>query len=265
LTGHGEVSLVQLRSLVPPFAPRHDQVDESTQPQDPAIFHEDVPTAQENSVELSQEPLTGHGAFERLQFVASEPPFAPRQVQVDDHPQDPGRFAVVVPSVHPYWIVLLQEPFIGHGAFARVQLMSLVPPFAPRHDQVDDPPQDPATVPDAVPRAQANCVELSQEPLIGHGAFAILQLRSSDPPPAPRHDQVDDPPQDPAILLLVVPAEQANCVELSQEPLIEQGALAFEQVRSSDPPFAPIHDQVDDPPPQDPASVPDAVPVEQAN
>ena len=46
---------------------------------------------------------------------------------------------------------------------------------------------------------------------------------------------------------------------------MEQGAFGFVQVRSSVPPLAPRHDQVDDPPPQDPATVHEAVPVVQAN
>jgi hypothetical protein len=54
-------------------------------------------------------------------------------------------------------------------------------------------------------------------------------------------------------------------VELSQVPLIEQSALSLLQLRSSDPPLAPRHDQVDEPHPQEPATVPDAVPVVQAN
>jgi hypothetical protein len=98
----------------------------------------------------------------------------------------------------------------GHGAFAILQLTSSVPPPAPRHDQVDDPPQDPATFADEVPTEQAYCVELSQAPFITQAGLGLVQLRSSDPPPAPRHDQVDDPPQDPAILLLVLPPRQAN-------------------------------------------------------
>jgi hypothetical protein len=87
---------------------------------------------------------------------------------------------------------------------------SSVPPFAPRHDQVDDPPQDHATFADEVPTEQAYCVELSQAPFITQAGLGLVQLRSSDPPPAPRHDQVDDPPQDPAILENEVPVVQAN-------------------------------------------------------
>ena len=52
---------------------------------------------------------------------------------------------------------------------------------------------------------------------------------------------------------------------LSQEPLIEQRALGLLHVRSSDPPLAPRQDHVDDPPPQEPATLPDEVPVVQAN
>jgi hypothetical protein len=44
----------------------------------------------------------------------------------------------------------------------------------------------------------------------GQAAFARVQVTSFVPPLAPRHDQVDDPPQDPAIFALVVPSKQAN-------------------------------------------------------
>ena len=42
------------------------------------------------------------------------------------------------------------------------------------------------------------------------GAFGLVQVRSFVPPPEPRHDQVDEPPQEPATVHDAVPAEQAN-------------------------------------------------------
>ena len=51
---------------------------------------------------------------------------------------------------------------------------------------------------------------LSQVPLMTQAALDLVQVRSSDPPPAPRHDQVDDPPQEPATLEKEVPVTQAN-------------------------------------------------------
>jgi hypothetical protein len=92
------LSLVQLISSVPPFAPRQDQVDDPP-PHDPAIFPELVPVVQENCVELSQAPCTIQGAFDLVQLVSSDPPHEPRQVHVDDPPQDPATFAVSVPVV----------------------------------------------------------------------------------------------------------------------------------------------------------------------
>jgi hypothetical protein len=38
----------------------------------------------------------------------------------------------------------------------------------------------------------------------------FVHVRSLDPPPAPRQDQVDDPPQEPVILENEVPVVQAN-------------------------------------------------------
>jgi hypothetical protein len=107
-------------------------------------------------------------------------------------------------------VELSQEPLIGHGAFAILQLVSSDPPPAPRHDQVDDPPHEPGRFIALVPTEQAYCVELSQEPLTIQAGLDLVQVRSSDHPPAPRHDHVADPPQDPAILALVLPPRQAN-------------------------------------------------------
>ena len=156
MTGHGGVNLVQLRSSVPPLAPRHDQVDESTPPQAPVTFQELVPILQANSVELSQEPLMAQAGLDFAQLVASDHQLTPRHDQVDDPPQEPGRFAVVVPRVQAYCTALLQVQLIGHGELGLVQVRSSVPPFVPRHNQVDDPPHDPARFPELVPVAQAN-------------------------------------------------------------------------------------------------------------
>jgi hypothetical protein len=43
---------------------------------------------------------------------------------------------------------------VEHAAFARLQLVAFVPPPLPRHDQVDDPPHDPATFDAEVPALQ---------------------------------------------------------------------------------------------------------------
>jgi hypothetical protein len=98
----------------------------------------------------------------------------------------------------------------------------------------------------------------------GQAALALLQVRSLDPPPTPRHDQVADPPHEPARLPELVPVVQAKLVVLLQTPFTEQIALALLQVRSLVPPLAPRQDQVDDPP-QEPARLPELVPVVQAN
>ena len=96
-------------------------------------------------------------------------------------------------------------------------------------------------------------------------ALSLVQLRSSIPPPDPRHDQVDDHhPHDPAILALVIPAEQAKFVELSQEPLMVQAGLDLVQLVSFEPPPDPRQVQVDDPP-HDPATFAVSVPVVQPN
>jgi hypothetical protein len=42
------------------------------------------------------------------------------------------------------------------------------------------------------------------------GAFGFVQLRSSDPPFAPRQDQVAEPPQEPATFAVPEPVVQAN-------------------------------------------------------
>ena len=60
------------------------------------------------------------------------------------------------------------------------------------------------------PVEQANRTELLQVPLMGQGGLDLLQVRSSVPPPEPRHNQVDDPPQEPARFPELVPAVQAN-------------------------------------------------------
>ena len=105
---------------------------------------------------------------------------------------------------------LLHDPLMGHGAFTLLQVRSSDHPLAPRQDQVADHPQEPARFHELVPRVQAKFVELSQEPLMGQGGLDIVQLRSSEPQAIPRHDQVDDPPHDPAIFAVLVPAVQAN-------------------------------------------------------
>lgn len=53
---------------------------------------------------------------------------------------------------------------------------------------------------------------------MGHRALDLVQVRSSTPPPEPRHDQVDDPPHEPAIFPELVPVAQENCVVLLQDP-----------------------------------------------
>jgi hypothetical protein len=108
-------------------------------------------------------------------------------------------------------VVLSQVPLIEQLALSLLQLRSSVPPFAPRHDQVDDPhPQEPATVPDAVPVAQANCVELSHAPFTTQAGFGILQLVSFDQPQKPRQVHVADHPHDPATFAVPDPVVQAN-------------------------------------------------------
>ena len=53
-------------------------------------------------------------------------------------------------------------------------------------------------------------MELSQVPFTTQAGLDLLQVRSSDPPPAPRQDQVDDPPQEPATSAVPEPVVQAN-------------------------------------------------------
>jgi hypothetical protein len=125
---------------------------------------------------------------------------------------------------------------MGHGAFAILQLRSSDHQATPRHDQVDDPPQDPATLAVVIPAEQANCVELSQEPFTGHEAFALLQVRSLVPPLIPRHDQVADHPHNPGRLFDVIPRVQAKFVALSHAPFTIQSGFNLVQLRSSVPP-----------------------------
>jgi hypothetical protein len=116
----------------------------------------------------------------------------------------------VIPVVQANSVVLLQAPLTGHGGFNFPQVISSVPPLAPRQVQFEIHPQEPATFADEVPIEQAYCVELSQTPLTTQAGLDLVQERSLDPPPAPRQDQVDDPPQEPAILENEVPVVQAN-------------------------------------------------------
>ena len=76
---------------------------------------------------------------------------------------------------------------------------------------------------------------LSQAPLTGHEAFALLQVRSLVPPFIPRHDHVADPPHNPGRLFDVIPRVQAKLVELSQAPFTIQSGFNLVQLRSSVP------------------------------
>lgn len=52
--------------------------------------------------------------------------------------------------------MLLQEPFVGQTGLTLVQLLAFVHQLAPRHDQVDNPSQEPDFVNEGVPTAQPN-------------------------------------------------------------------------------------------------------------
>jgi hypothetical protein len=160
---------------VPPLTPAQDQVDDP--PQDPGTRDFEIPTEQAYRTARLHEPSTGHGGLSLVQLVASVQPSEPRHDQVDDpHPQDHSTFADGRPLLQENWVALSQEPLVGQTGLVFVQFVALVHEYEPRHDQVDDPPQEPELIDDGVPTAQPNCAALLQVPLIGHGSRTILHV-----------------------------------------------------------------------------------------
>ena len=77
-----------------------------------------------------------------------------RQVQDEDPPHEPAEN----PEGEPAEQVLLdppQEPLTAQAALAREQLVALVPPPLPLHDQVVLHPHEPAILAEVVPAEQA--------------------------------------------------------------------------------------------------------------
>ena len=68
------------------------------------------------------------------------------------------------------------------------------------------------------------------------------------PHPLPLQDQVELHPHEPARLDAEVPAEQAYCVVLLQDPLTIQEGLSLAQLRSFVHPLSPLQFHVADPP-----------------
>ena len=145
-----------------------------------------------------------------VQVVSSDHQAIPRHDQVESLPQEPDILLLVIPVEQANSKVLLQEPFTGHGGFSLPQVISSDPPLSPRQLQLDIQPHEPGSFADEVPTEQANWVVLSHAPLMTQSGLDLVQVRSSDHPPAPRHDQVADPPQEPAILENEAPVVQAN-------------------------------------------------------
>lgn len=105
---------------------------------------------------LSQEPLTVHSPLAFAQ-TASVQPLAPIHDQVVNHPQEPATCALEIPTEQAYFVARLHEPSTGQAGLGLAQLVALVPPSAPRHDQVDDPPQQvPSIFDEGRPLLQAN-------------------------------------------------------------------------------------------------------------
>ncbi len=179
MTGHGGLGLVQLRSSVPPFAPRHDQVADP--PQDPARLPELVPVVQEKLVELSQEPFMSdpedpepelpepedpdpedpdpdsdhkideffgrdHPQLElNILQVADDPPLVPRQFQVEDDPQKPILLESLIPVVQANSVLRLQLPSTGQSGLFFLQFVASVPPAIPRQLHLDIHPHTQAS------------------------------------------------------------------------------------------------------------------------
>jgi hypothetical protein len=84
-------------------------------------------------------------------------------------------------------------------------------PYCPLHDQLLDPPQEPAEYPEGEPAEQV-LLDHPQEPGIGQGAFTLLHAVAVVliQPSALLHPHVEFPPQEPAILDTEAPDVQAN-------------------------------------------------------
>jgi hypothetical protein len=259
LTTQAAFAFVQLVALVHHPLQRQAQVE--FHPHEPATLEDEVPAEQAYWVALSHEPLTTQAAFalEQLKVLVHHP--LPRQAQVEFHPQEPATLEDELPAEQAYWVALLQAPLTTHAAFAFAQLKVLVHPPLQRHAQVEFHPQEPATLEDEVPAEQAYWVALLQDPLTAQAAFAIPQA-ILDPPPLPRHVQDEEPPHEPAEYPEGEPAEQV-LLDPPHDPFTEQAAFAFEQLKVLVPPPLPRHAQVEFHP-QEPATLEDEVPAEQA-
>lgn len=88
---------------------------------------------------------------------------------------------------------------------------------------------------------------------------------ASVPPLAPAQDHVADPPQEPVTCAFEVPIEQAYFMARLHDPSTGHGGLSLVQLVASVPPSVPRHDQVDEPPPQDPSTFADGIPLLQEN
>lgn len=85
--------------------------------------------------------------------------------------------------MHQFGTELLQDQFTGQGGFALLQLLSVVQPKRPSHDQVVGAQHAIVTVPVALPAIQLETVLLSQTQLTGgsinHTSTPSLHLITS--------------------------------------------------------------------------------------
>jgi hypothetical protein len=257
LTTQTAFALEQPTAFVHPPLQRHDQVDDP--PQDPATLDDEVPAEQAYWVALLHAPLTAQAALAIPQDALDPPP-----LQRHDQDEEPQHEPAENPDGEPAEHVLLdppQEPLTAQAALAIPQ-DALDPPPLPRHDQDEEPQHEPAENPDGEP-AEHVLLDPPQEPLTEQAAFALEQLKVLVHPPLPRQAQVELHPQDPATLDDELPAEQAYWTLLLQEPFTEQAAFALEQLKVLVHPPLPRQAQVELHP-QDPATLDDELPAEQA-
>jgi hypothetical protein len=218
-----------------------------------ATLDTDVPDVQAKSVELLHTAGVPHhwvlrpGVAQKLAQVGAHPPVASVQVRVWLHPEHADH-TVTFAGVPQDWVLrpgtaqreaqVIGSPPVcsvqvrvwfhpvqvshrvtlagtGHAAFGLLQVRSSVPPPVERQDQVDDPPQEPARLPELVPLKHANWIELSHQPLI-QAAFAFVQAvgEVGVHPSILSHHQVEDSPQLFVTGAITVPEVQANWIAL---------------------------------------------------